>query len=237
MIWESLDIDLAIIISYGYLIPNWALDRCKLGIWNLHFSLLPRWRGASPINHALLAGDRITGVSLMRLTQGLDEGPILTQCSRQITMNDNASNLLNALAVDGANLLLDNISILETGTGVLVPQDSTKATFAPKLKKTMAKLDTNQPAIELHKKVRALQPWPGTELTVYDSLLKVCSVGRIQSSLSKPGTLSWNQQGAWLTAGDNNAVELTMLQRSGKSVQPAPQALQFWGTTGEVITN
>jgi methionyl-tRNA formyltransferase len=233
-LWESLDIDLAIVTAYGYLLPNWMLNQCRLGVWNLHFSMLPRWRGASPINHAILAGDEITGVSLMRLTQGLDEGPILAQCSRQITINDNAMSLLDALAIDAADLLSDNISILESGTGILTPQESTKATLAPKLNKNMAKLDISQSAIKLHRQVRALQPWPGTELTIHNSLLKVCSVGRIQPNLSEPGTLSWNQQSAWLTAGDNNALELTMLQRPGKSVQPAPQALQFWGTTGKI---
>lgn len=232
-LWESLNIDLAIVISYGYLLPNWVLDSCKLGVWNLHFSILPRWRGASPINHAILLGDQITGVSLMRLTPGLDEGPILAQRSREITMDDNASSLLAYLAIDAGELLLDNLSTLEAGTGVLTAQDSTKATLAPKLNKAMAKLDVNRSAIELHRQVRALQPWPGTELTIYNSILKVCSVGRTRPDLSEPGTLSWNQQSAWLTAGDNNALELTMVQRPGKPVQSAPRTLQFWGIAGK----
>ena len=233
-LWESLDIDLAIVAAYGYILPNWMLTSCRLGVWNLHFSMLPRWRGASPINYAILQGDKITGVSLMRLTQGLDEGPILAQCCRPITTRDDASSLLTTLALDASTLLMTNISALETNTGTLTQQDSTKVTIAPKLHKSMARIDIYHSAIEIHRQVRALQPWPGTEITIRETLLKVCSVGKIQPSLTKFGTISWNQKSAWLSAGDGNAVELTTLQRSGKSVQPASQALQYWGATGEV---
>ena len=232
-LWESLDIDLAIVVAYGYLLPSWVLDKCKLGIWNLHFSILPRWRGASPVNYAILMGDDATGVSLMRLTKNLDEGPILAQCSRPITVNDNASGLLTSLSLDAANLLLDNITILSAGTGILAHQDPTKATFAPKLNKAMAKLKISQPAIKLHRQIRAMQPWPGAEFMMHDSLIKIHSVGStIRTDPNQPGTLSWNQQSVWLTAGDNNALELTELQRSGKTIRPAPQTLQFWGNTG-----
>jgi methionyl-tRNA formyltransferase len=237
-LWDSLNIDLAIVVSYGYILPSWVIDNCKLGVWNLHFSILPRWRGASPVNYAIMLGDDVTGVSLMRLTRGLDEGPILAQYSRPISINDDASSMLAILALDAANLLLENLSIMEEGQVILIPQDSTKATLAPKLNKNMARLNTNKSAIELHRQVRALQTWPGTELTVYNSLLKVCSVGGIRPDLSQPpGTLIWNKQNAWLTAGDSKALELTTLQRSGKAIQPASQTLQCWGIDGKTTVN
>jgi methionyl-tRNA formyltransferase len=98
----------------------------------------------------------------------------------------------------------------------------------------MSPLDPLRPAAELHRQVRALQPWPGTELQVADTLLKVCAVGGLRADAHAPGTLAWSREGAWLSAGDGQALELTLLQRPGKPVQPAPQALQPWGASGSV---
>ena len=231
-LWESLNIELAVVAAYGHLLPRWMLDGCGLGVWNLHYSLLPRWRGASPVNHAIRCGDEATGVSLMRLTPGLDEGPVLARCARPITLQDAAPNLLEALALDAAELLLAHLSDLERGGTALVPQEDALATFAPKLDKAMAALDVQAPALHLHRQVRALQPWPGTELAFRDTLLKVCGVGGLRADGRAPGTLAWSREGAWLTAGDGMALELTLLQRPGKPVQPASQALQPWGVSG-----
>jgi methionyl-tRNA formyltransferase len=231
-LWEALGIDLAVVVAYGHLLPGWMLDGCGLGVWNLHFSLLPRWRGAAPVNRAILEGDEATGVSLMRLTPGLDEGPVLAQRRRPITLQDTAEGLLPALAQDAAELLQAQLPALLAGTGIPAPQDDALATLAPKLTKAMASLDPRRPAAELHRQVRALQPWPGAELTVAGTLVKVCAVGGLRPDPGRPGSLVWNRQGAWLTAGDGLALELTLLQRPGKPVQPAPQALQPWGAAG-----
>jgi methionyl-tRNA formyltransferase len=233
-LWESLGIDLAVVVAYGHILPGWMLDGCPLGVWNLHFSLLPRWRGASPVNHAILLGDSATGVSLMRLTPGMDDGPVLAQSSRPITLRDSAEDLLAALAEDAAQLLLAHLPALEAGTASPLPQDPALATLAPKLTRAMAVLDPLRPAAELHRQVRALHPWPGTELTLGGTLVKVCGVGGLRPDASRPGTLAWSRAGAWLTAGDGTALELTLLQRPGKPVQPAPQALQPWGATGSL---
>ena len=232
--WEGLGIELAVVVAYGHILPRWMLDGCRLGVWNLHFSLLPRWRGAAPVNQAILAGDAQTGVSLMRLTPGLDEGPVLARSSRPISLQDSAESLLPALAGDAAGLLLARLPALESGGAVPEPQDPALATLAPKLTKDMARLDPQRPAAELHRQVRALQPWPGAELTVADTLVKVCAVGALRPDPGAAGTLAWNRQGAWLTAGDGMALELTLLQRPGKPVQPAAQALQVWGAAGSV---
>ena len=230
--WEALGIELAVVAAYGHLLPRWMLDGCRLGVWNLHYSLLPRWRGASPVNHALLAGDDATGVSLMRLTPGLDEGPVLAACRRPITAQDDAPGLLHALAADAAELLLAHLPALEGGTAAPAPQDDALATFAPKLDKAMARLDLQAPALELHRQVRALQPWPGIAVTFQDTPLKVCGVGALRPDEHGAGTLRWDREGAWVTAGDGMALELTLLQRPGKPVQPALQALQPWGAKG-----
>ena len=228
-LWESLRIDLAVVVAYGHILPGWMLDSLELGAWNLHFSLLPRWRGASPVNFAILEGDAETGVSLMGLAPGLDEGPVLAQVRRPITLADDAESLLAALAEDAAGLLAAHLPALLTGTARPVPQVG-RHTYAPKLEKEMARLDCTQPALALHRRIRALQPWPAAELSLTGQTLKVLGVGGLRPSAEAPGTLAWDRGGAWLTAGDGQALELTRLQRAGKPVQPALQALQPWGT-------
>ena len=232
--WQALGIDLAVVVAYGHLLPAWMLDSCALGVWNLHFSLLPRWRGAAPVNRAILAGDAETGVSLMRLTPGLDEGPVLAGCARPISLQDSAEGLLPVLAEDAARLLAAQLPVLLAGSGAPAEQDHALATLAPKLTKAMAVLDPGRPAAELHRQVRALQPWPGAELSVAGTLVKVCAVGGLRPDPARPGTLAWDRRGAWLTAGDGAALELTLLQRPGKPVQPAAQALQPWGASGSL---
>lgn len=230
-LWESLKIDLAVVVAYGHLLPRWMLESCSLGAWNLHFSLLPRWRGAAPVNHALLAGDEETGVSLMRLTEGLDEGPVLAQCHRAISQQDTAEGLLAALAVDAAELLMDQLPLLLCACGSPGEQRHELATYASKLRKDMGRLDWRRPAAELHRQVRALWPWPGSELQMEGQVLKVCGVGILRACYRDPGQILWGKEGAWLTTPDG-ALELTHLQRPGKPVQPALQALQPWGASG-----
>jgi methionyl-tRNA formyltransferase len=234
-LWESLGIDLAIVVAYGHILPRWMLDSCALGVWNLHFSLLPNWRGAAPVNHAILAGDPETGVALMRLTPGMDEGPVLAMTRRPITLTDDAPELLRLLAEDGATLLAEKLPGLLAGQAVPLPQTGLPS-LAPKLSKEMAHLDPARPALELHRRVRALQPWPGAELAVGGTVLKVCGVGRILAASEAPGTLHWTRDGAFLACGDGESLELTRLQRPGKPIQPALQALQPWGPSGELRT-
>jgi len=230
-LWESLGVDLAVVVAYGHLLPRWMLDSCGLGVWNLHFSLLPRWRGAAPVNHALLAGDAETGVALMRLTPGMDEGPVLAQTRRAIGAADTSPGLLELLAADGARLLEERLEDLLAGRAEPLAQAG-EPTFARKLTKEMARLDPTRTAAELHRQVRALQPWPGTEVAFDDALLKVCGVGAIQPGLDPAGSLRWDRGGARLACADGQALELTLLQRPGKPVQPALQALQPYGAAG-----
>ena len=230
-LWESLGVELAVVVAYGHLLPRWMLDACPRGVWNLHFSLLPRWRGAAPVNHALLAGDEETGVSLMRLSPGLDEGPVLAQCHRDISLQATAESLLAELSQDAADLLMDQLPLLLCGCALPVEQRHELATLAPKLRKEMGRLDWRLPAADLHRQVRALWPWPGSDLQVDEQVLKVCGVGALRTCYREPGQLLWGKEGAWLTTPEG-ALQLTQLQRPGKPVQPALQALQPWGATG-----
>lgn len=231
VLWDSLGIDLAVVVAYGHILPSWMLDSMRLGAWNLHFSLLPKWRGAAPVNHAILSGDEETGVSLMRITPGLDEGPVLAMSRRPIGMGDDAATLLAALAVDAGDLLTAHLPALLAGNAVPANQGA-GASFASKLNKEMARLDIARPAPEVHRRARALQPWPGAELMVDGTTLKVLAVSSLRATEDVPGTLRWGKDGAWLACGDGQALELTLLQRAGKPAQPALQALQPYGPHG-----
>jgi len=231
-LWESLAVDLGIVVAYGHILPGWMLDSCPLGVWNLHFSILPRWRGAAPVNHAILAGDTETGVSLMGVTRGLDSGPVVAIRRRPIGNTDTAEGLLGALADDAAGLLQEHLPHLLAGSAAVTAQEDALATLAPKLNKEMSRLDFTRTAPELHRQIRALQPWPGVDFLFQDTVVKVCGVGGLKPSDGAPGTLCWDKAGAWLTAGDGHALELTQLQRAGKPIQTALQALQPWGSSG-----
>lgn len=234
-LWESLGIDLAIVVAYGHILPTWMLDGCSP--WNLHFSLLPRWRGAAPVNHAILSGDSETGVSLMKIAPGLDAGPVLAVSRRPITLEDSADALLGALAEDAAALLMAHLPELLAGPLSPLPQDEAQVTVASKLDRSMSVLDFSRSALALHRQVRALQPWPGVELALGELRLKVCGVGGLRACGETPGTLRWDKGGAWLSAGDGQALELTGLQRPGKPIQPALQALQPWGASGRITAD
>ena len=170
----------------------------------------------------------------MRITPGLDAGPVLAATHRPIGLEDTAEGLLASLAEDAAELLAAHLPSLLSGEAQPRVQDDDRATLAPKLNREMARLDPARPALELHRRVRALQPWPGTELSLEGSVLKVAAVGGIRPSSDPAGTLSWDRNGAWLVAGDGQALELTRLQRPGKPLQPALQALQPWGAQGRI---
>lgn len=232
--WQALGIELAIVVAYGHILPAWMIDSCALGVWNLHFSLLPRWRGAAPVNHAIWAGDEETGVSLMRITPGLDAGPVLAQSRRPIRSSDNAEELLGNLSADAAALLAEHLEQLLEGSAVPAVQDPSGVTLAPKLSKEMAHLNPALSGEALHRQIRALQPWPGAELQLGEELVKVLEIGALKATIHRPQTLTWNKSGAWLCAVDGQALELIKLQRPGKPGQPALQALQPWGTQGEM---
>lgn len=160
--------DLLVVVAYGLLLPKWMLDWPRLGSVNVHASLLPRWRGAAPIQRALLAGDAHTGVCLMRMTRGLDRGPVYTSRTIAIGDDDTAGDLHDQLARLGAQLLTDNLQALLAGALEPVAQDDTAATHAAKLSKDEAKLDWRSPADTLSRCVRAFNPWPVAESMLTD---------------------------------------------------------------------
>jgi methionyl-tRNA formyltransferase len=149
-------------------------------------------------------------------------------------MESAADKLLTELAEDAAELLKTNLSDMLSGKAVPAPQDETLVTLAPKLKKEMARLDLTKDAAELHRQVRAFQPWPGAEFQLDKTIIKVLNVGKILNSDKPQGTLRWDKSGATLSVGGGSAIELITLQRSGKPAQPVGQVMQFWGARGSI---
>ena len=152
--------DVLVVAAYGFLLPAPILAIPRLGCINVHASLLPRWRGAAPVHHAILAGDRRTGVSIMQMDAGLDTGPILATRACAIDPLDTAGSLTARLAELGAAALLDTLRALEAGAVESRAQDEARATLAPKLSKSQAAIDWTRPAVEIERMVRAFDPWP-----------------------------------------------------------------------------
>ena len=160
--------DLLIVVAYGLVLPPRLLGWPRLGAINVHASLLPRWRGAAPIQYAILTGDTETGASIMKMDTGLDTGPVYGRRGLAIEATDTAARLHARLAELGAALLADTLPGIIAGDLASTPQDDARATYAPKIKKSDALLDWNQPAIELERRVRAFNPWPVSETSTSD---------------------------------------------------------------------
>jgi methionyl-tRNA formyltransferase len=160
--------DVLVVVAYGLILPRAVLEIPPLGCVNVHASLLPRWRGAAPVERALLAGDTLTGVTIMLMDEGLDTGPILLQREAAVGPSDTGASLRARLAELGAPLLLEALAGLAAGTSRPRPQPAEGVTYARKLEKGEAPIDWSIPAVEIERRVRALQPWPVAETTVLD---------------------------------------------------------------------
>lgn len=165
--------DVIIVAAFGQILRQNVLDLPKYGCVNVHASLLPRWRGAAPIQAAILAGDAVSGVSLMRMDAGIDTGPVYMQEQLEIEPDDTTLTLRDRLAEAGANLLVQSLPKIITGELAAKPQDDSTATYAPKVGKEQALLDFNLPARQLERRVRAFTPWPGTYFSIDGQNIKV----------------------------------------------------------------
>lgn len=165
--------DLIVVAAFGQILKKDALTLPRYGCMNVHASLLPRWRGAAPINAAILAGDEETGVTIMQMDVGLDTGPMLSQKSIRLTREDTAGSVSQALSTLGADLLIETLPRWLAGEIQLQPQDKTLATYAPMLKKEEGKLDFQRDVNELERRIRAFDPWPGAFMELDGTMLKI----------------------------------------------------------------
>ena len=210
--------ELVVVVAYGQIIPSTILELPRRGVLNVHASLLPRWRGAAPIAHAILAGDPVTGVTIMAMDEQLDHGPILATRQTAIGDREDAAALAQRLATLGAELLVETLPEL----GGIVPreQDHEAATLAPKLKKEDGELGWELDAAEIDRRVRAFQPWPGVSLPFAGARVKVLR-GSPAGGTGAPGeVLAAGRNGVEVAAGRGSYV-LEEVQVPGRRPQPA----------------
>ncbi|MBM3649747.1 MAG: methionyl-tRNA formyltransferase [Alphaproteobacteria bacterium] len=231
----ALDLDAAVVVSYGHILPKAFLDAPVLGCLNIHGSLLPRWRGAAPIHRAILAGDAETGVTIMRMDEGLDTGPMLLAERTAISAADTAQDVHDRLAALGARLIVSTLDALVGRTIEAVAQPDDGVTYAHKLGKEEGALDWRRPAAELERKVRAFHPWPGTWFDAAGERIKVLGAS-LALAAGAPGTVSIGRDGFPVVACGVGGLKLLRLQRAGKAAQPADAFLRgFSLTPGTVL--
>ncbi len=209
--------DAIIVVGYGRIIPQWMIDLPRLGNLNLHASLLPKYRGAAPIQWAIASGESVTGVTTMRIDAGLDTGDIILQREAPILREDTAETLAPKLAAIGAPLMVETLRGLESGQVTPVPQDHSRATLAPILKKEDGRMDFSRSADELFNRLRAFQPWPGAFTTFKGKTLQVHRAEPSQGAEQLPPA-SIGVNGSRLSVGcaNNTALELIEVQVEGK---------------------
>ena len=219
--WASLDLDAGIVTAYGLILPQALLDAPRRGCLNVHASLLPRWRGAAPVQRAILAGDGETGVTIMRMERGLDTGPMLLSEATPVG-GKTAGELTIELGRLGAQLIVEALARLDA----LTPQQQPEAdvTYAAKLDKTEARLDLTRPAVELERAVRAFNPVPGAYVEISGERLKLLAASVVDGSGS-PGTVLDTQ--LTLACGIG-ALRPTLVQRAGKPPMTAAALLNGW---------
>ncbi len=213
---RELGADLMVVVAYGLLLPPPVLDAPRLGCINIHASLLPRWRGAAPIQRAILAGDRETGVSIMQMDEGLDTGPVLHRVATPIHPGDTAGTLHDRLASLGAQALLDTLDRIMEGSARPVPQEEAAATYAPKIEKQEAVLDWNASAEELDRRVRAFNPWPVAQTTWKGKVLRIWQAEPLAEMPDAPaGTVVRAGKEGIDVATGNGMLRITRLQGAG----------------------
>ena len=204
-----------IVVGYGRIIPLWMIDLPKLGNLNVHASLLPKYRGAAPIQWAIASGETVTGVTTMRIDAGLDTGPILLQREHAITAQDTAETVASVLAAIGAELMIETLRGLQAGTVHPILQDNDRATLAPVLKKEDGRMDFRRPAIEIWNRLRGFQPWPGAFTSFRGKNLHVWSARPVDAEIP-PGTIHMEAHLPLLGCAEHSALELIEVQVEGK---------------------
>ncbi len=222
----SLSADVMVVAAYGLILPKVVLDLPRHGCLNIHASLLPRWRGAAPIQRAILAGDKETGITIMQMDEGLDTGNMLLRKSCPIMPDDNAQTLHDRLAALGADCILEALQLLSSGCLNPVMQDDHAACYAAKLQKSEAMIDWRQDAAQIERAVRAYNPYPVSQAKLNDVVLKIWQAKVCQGQHGKPGeVLDADRQGIVVACG-KDALRLLVLQRPGGKPQPAAQIMQ-----------
>ncbi|MCX8281805.1 methionyl-tRNA formyltransferase [Phyllobacterium sp. 0TCS1.6C] len=213
--FADLGADVAVVVAYGLILPKPILEGTRLGCYNAHASLLPRWRGAAPIQRAIMAGDSETGIMVMKMDEGLDTGPVAMAEKLKITADMTAGELHDQLSMSGADLMVRALAALERDSLTLTPQDEDGVTYAAKITKVETRIDWSQPAIDIHNRIRGLAPFPGAwcEMEIGDDLERVKLLRSVLATgVGAPGTVL---DAELRIACGEGAVRLRSLQRAG----------------------
>ncbi len=225
-ILENIAPDIIVVVAYGKILPPDILSIPKYGCVNVHASLLPKYRGASPIQWSIVCGEKSTGVTTMLMDEGMDTGDILLSSTEDILPTDTAETLFDRLAVKGADLCIETLKSLENGEIVPKKQDDSAATYAPIITKEMAKLDFSITAREICCLVRGFYPWPVAYTVLPDGKkLKVYSAIEVDGSANPAGTVAVSDKRLVVACGNNTSVELCEVQLEGKSRMSAKNLL------------
>jgi methionyl-tRNA formyltransferase len=216
--------DVIIVVAYGQILPRDVLEIPRLACLNLHASLLPRWRGAAPIQAAIAAGDCETGITVMYMDEGLDTGHILLQRNVDILPNDTGGSLHDRLAQIAPEALLESLPLLAARKAPRIPQDNARATYAPKLKREHGQIDWSESAEAIERKIRAYNPWPGAFMRVDRQNLKIFSASVVDLT-GQPGEILRSNNDLIVAAG-KGAVSLAEVQLEGKRRMSAAEFLR-----------
>ena len=221
---HALKPDVIVVMAYGQILPRDILNIPKVACLNLHASLLPRWRGAAPIQAAIAAGDRQTGITAMYMDEGLDTGDILLQRKINISPTDTGGSLHDRLAQIAPKALLESLGMLAERTAPRTPQDNTLATYAPKLKREEGKIDWSEPADAIERKIRAFNPWPGASMKIERQTLKIFSASIVDLS-GEPGEILRSED-ELVIAASKGALSLSEVQLESKRRMTASEFLR-----------
>lgn len=214
---HELDPQLIVVAAYGKILPNYVLDYPKFGCINVHGSLLPKYRGASPIQSCVLNGDRETGVTIMRISEGLDSGDIILQERMDIAEYETAGELFERMSEYGAQVLVKAITLIVSGKAEYIPQNESESTHVSIISKSMGKLDFSKSAFEIKCKVYGLNPWPSAYVEAESGDIKIHRVVLGGKTDKTAGSIvSVSKNGIEIACGDGNTVIITEIQRQGK---------------------
>lgn len=221
-LFAGFEADVAVVVAYGLILPQAVLDAPRLGCLNIHASLLPRWRGAAPIQRAILAGDAITGVQVMQMEAGLDTGPVHATATTRIDAGDTGTSLHDRLSALGAGLIVETLPAIADGSLKPVPQSEDGLTYAAKIDRAETRIDWSRPAVEVDRQIRAFADTPGAWCLAPDGKRLKLLGSRLAPHGPDEGTVPGTVLSSVprIACGDGNAIELLRLQREGRPALP-----------------